>query len=295
MEKKLFLVANPKSGRARIKAELLQIVSVLTQGGYTVTVYPTSGPKDATRIIENLSGEYETVVCCGGDGTLNEVISGIIKNKNDYRLGYIPLGTLNEWSGGLHISKNITKAASDIITGKTMPLDIGYFDGSYFAYTASFGAFTSASYSAPQDIKNAIGQTAYVFEALKGLSSIKPVHLKFDIDGQIIEDDFLFGAVSNSLSMGGVIKLEESMVQFDDGYFEVVLIKNPLNIYEFQSIVDGIIKKDLNREQIYLLKAKNITVYGSEDTNWTLDGELGMGKPVLTIKNMNKAINFIIP
>ncbi len=295
MDKKLFLIANPKSGRARLKNELLKIVSILTEGGYSVTVHPTLSRGDATRVAAELPEEFETVVCCGGDGTLNEVITGILQSGKARRLGYIPLGTLNEWSGGLQISRNIASAAHDILNGETMALDIGKFGDKYFAYTASFGAFTAASYSAPQDVKNVLGQAAYVFEAMKELSSIKPYRLKLDIDGKILEDDFVFGAISNSLSMGGVIKLAPQNVAFDDGLFEIVLIKSPKSLPQLQTIIDGILKKELNNEQIYMTKAHKIEIYGSDDINWTLDGEMCPGAAHISVDNLNRAINFIIP
>ncbi len=296
-QKKLFLVANPKSGKARVKYELLQIVTVLSEAGYSVTVYPTKCRGDATNAVKALTDEYDTIVCCGGDGTLNEVISGIMHNplKKDFKLGYIPLGTLNEWSSGLNISRDIKKAANDVVNGRVMPLDIGRFDDSYFVYTASFGAFTSASYSAPQEVKNVLGQAAYFFEGIKILSAIKPIPLKFDIDGKTVEGNFLFGAVSNSLSMGGVIKLDPNKVEFDDGIFEVVLIDNPENLIEFQDIIDALIKKDFNRKRIQQYKASSIAVYGSENINWTLDGEMAQGQKEIKIENIHRAINFIIP
>ncbi len=296
-QKKLFLVANPKSGKARVKYELLQIVTVLSEAGYSVTVYPTKCRGDATNAVKALTDEYDTIVCCGGDGTLNEVISGIMHNplKKDFKLGYIPLGTLNEWSSGLNISRDIKKAANDVVTGRVMPLDIGRFDDSYFVYTASFGAFTSASYSAPQEVKNVLGQAAYFFEGIKSLSAIKPIPLKFDIDGETVEGNFLFGAVSNSLSMGGVIKLDPKKVEFDDGIFEIVLIDNPENLIEFQDIIDALIKRDFNRKRIQQYKASSITVYGSENINWTLDGEMAQGQKEIKIENIHRAINFIIP
>ena len=292
---KLFLVANPKSGRARVKTVLLTIVDILTRGGYSVTVYPPADRGDATKVLSELSNEYSTVVCCGGDGTLNEVITGIMQNKNDFKIGYIPLGTLNEWSSGLHISRDVKKAAADILTGSVTPLDIGMFGNSYFAYTASFGAFTSASYSAPQDVKNALGQTAYLLEGIKTLGNIKPTRLEFNIDGNVIRGDFLFGAISNSLSMGGIIKLDETAVSLNDGLFEVLLIENPDTLNEFNDILDALMKRDFNRKRIKMFKGKEITVKSRGATDWTLDGEHAVAEKLLTVKNINKAINFIIP
>lgn len=292
---KLFLVANPKSGRARVKTVLLTIVDILTRGGYSVTVYPTTERGDATRVLTKLGNEYSTVVCCGGDGTLNEVITGVMQNKNDYKIGYIPLGTLNEWSSSLKISRDVKVATADILTGSTVPLDIGMFGNSYFAYTASFGAFTSASYSAPQDVKNALGQGAYLLEGIKTLGNIKPTRLEFNIDGEIIRGDFLFGSISNSLSMGGIIKLDEAAVSLNDGLFEILLIENPDTLNEFNDILDALVKRDFNRKRIKMFKGREITVKSRNLLNWTLDGEHAVAEKTLTVRNITKAVNFIIP
>ena len=295
MNKNMFLIANPKSGRAKIKNELMPIVDIFTRAGFSVTVHPTAERGEATRVVSNLSDYYDTVVCCGGDGTLNEVINGLMQNKNRYKLGYIPSGTLNEWSSGLKISHVPKNAAKDIVNGQIKALDIGIFGNRYFSYTACFGAFTSASYSAPQNVKNAIGQSAYFFEGIKSLSLIKPSHLKFNIDGQEIEGNFIFGSISNSVSMGGVIKLNTDEIKLDDGLFEILLIENPDNLLQLQEIMDCIIRKQYKKSQIKFYKAKEVIVYGSDNTDWTLDGEYAKGTDIIEIKNVNKAIDFIVP
>ncbi len=295
MNKKMFLIANPKSGRAKIKNELMAIVDIFSRAGFSVTVYPTACSGDATTVTANLDEDYDTIVCCGGDGTLNEVINGLMQNKNRYKLGYIPSGTLNEWSSGLKISHIPKTAAQDIVDGKIQPLDIGLFGDRYFSYTACFGAFTSASYSAPQSVKNAIGQSAYFFEGIKSLSLIKPSYLKFKIGGKTIEGDYIFGSISNSVSMGGVIKLDISDIHLDDGLFEILLIENPDNLLELQEIIDCILRRKFDNKKIKFFKADSITVLGSRGTDWTLDGEHAIGTDKIEIKNINKAIDFIVP
>ncbi len=292
---KIFLIGNPKSGRARLKSDLFDIVNVLSGGGNTVTVYLTKKKGDAAVMTENLSDEYDTVICCGGDGTLNEVVSGMMKNKNRYKLGYIPLGTLNEWSSNLKISKKPRQAALDILKGETRSLDIGKFNDKYFVYTASFGAFTSASYSTPQNVKNLLGSTAYFFEGVKGITSIKPTHLKLTINNEEIEGDYIFGSISNSLSMGGIIKLDKNSVEFDDGLFEVLLIENPKNLAEFNAILDAIATKKFEKAQIKYFKTSSITMHSNSSVPWTLDGEYAKGTADTTIENINKAVDFILP
>ena len=296
MNKRLLLIVNPCSGRAKMRTELLRVVETLSSGGYTVTVYPTKTRGDATDYVSNLSeNEYERIVVCGGDGTLNEVITGLMKSELHITLGYIPSGTLNEWSSGLGIARSIPKAAEDINTGKKIQLDIGRFGDRYFSYTASFGAFTDASYSAPQDIKNVLGQAAYFFEGIKSLGNIKPVRLKFNTEEREIEGDFLFGAVSNSMSVGGIVKFDESAVKLNDGRFEVLLIRNPDNILKLQPIIDGILKRDFDREGIEFFTTESITVTGGDGLSWTLDGEYAEGKDEIVISNMHNAIELIVP
>lgn len=295
-EKKLLLIVNPCSGRAKMRTELLKVVEILSAADYSVTVYPTKDKGDATFKVSTLSeGEYDLIVVCGGDGTLNEVITGLMQAKIHCKLGYIPSGTLNEWSSGLNISRVIPTAAKDITTGKEVTLDIGKFGDKYFSYTASFGAFTSASYSAPQEIKNVLGQAAYVFEGVKSLGSIKPIHLKFICDDREIEGDFLFGAISNSMSVGGIVKFDDSVVKLNDGLFEVLLIRNPDNILKLQPLVDGILKKDLSKEGMEFFHTSKITVIGGEGVSWTLDGEYAEGKQEIEITNIHNAINLIVP
>ncbi len=293
---KLFLIANPCSGTLKLKNNLLEIIKTFSDAGYNVTVYTTKSRGDATRVVRELSEEYTTIICCGGDGTLNEVISGMMQNINRYRLGYIPAGTLNEWSSGLHISKNMVQAAKDIISGRVVPLDIGLFDKKYFTYTASFGAFTDASYSAPQEIKNVLGQAAYIIEGIKSISNIRPYTMTLSHDGEEITGDFLFGSVSNSLSVGGIIKLDETTVSLNDGMFEVLFIKKPETIAQLNQIVTCIVKRDFSNNNILFFRTKELSVHANRDIPWTLDGEQGFpSHDDFKIKNVHSAISFYIP
>lgn len=294
--KKLLLIVNPCSGKAKMRPALLGVVEIFTKADFDVTVYPTKEREDATRKVATLKSEdYDLIVVCGGDGTLNEVITGLMESEADIPIGYIPAGTLNEWSTGLGISKTIRQAAKDIVKGKEITLDIGKFGDKYFTYTASFGAFTSASYSANQDVKNVLGQAAYFFEGIKSLGTIKPIHLKFECDDREIEGDFLFGAISNSMSVGGIVKFDQAAVQLNDGLFEVLLIKNPANVLGFQTIIDGIVKHELNRENLEFFRTKKISVTSDGALDWTLDGEHGVSNDKIKIKNIHNAVCFIVP
>lgn len=293
---KVFLVGNPCSGTMKLKNNLLEIVRILSYAGYLVTVYPTKFRGDATQTIAELSDEYSIIICCGGDGTLNEVISGMMQNKNRYRLGYIPAGTLNEWSSSLHISRNILTAAKDIVDGRIIALDIGTFDGNYFTYTASFGAFTDASYSAPQEIKNVLGQAAYLLEGVKSLTNIKPYKMTFEHDNMVISGEFLFGAVTNSLSVGGIIKLDETQVKLNDGMFEVLLIRKPETVTQLNQILTSIMKKDFSNPCFEFFKTNKLSVKTETLFSWTLDGEQGTPKTnEYIIENIPSAISFYVP
>lgn len=296
MDKKLLLIVNPCSGKAKMKTELFKVVRILSDAGYAVTVYLTKARQDATRLIGTLEqDEFERIVVCGGDGTLNEVITGMMRSGLRCTLGYVPAGTLNEWSSGLHISRNIVQATKDIVSGEKIKLDIGQFDDGYFSYTASFGAFTSASYSAPQDMKNLLGQAAYFFEGIKSLGSIKPVQLRLTTEDRTVEGKYLFGAISNSLSVGGVVKYKEAMVKLNDGKFEIFLVKDPGNLLKFQPIIDGILKQDFNREDLEFFTAESVEITGGEGMAWTLDGEYRKGGEKVVIRNIHDAIELIVP
>lgn len=294
--KKVLIIVNPCSGKAKMRTELLNVVQTLTQADYEVTVYPTKAQGDATTRIEKVkNGEFDLIVVCGGDGTLNEVITGMMNTGVDCKIGYIPSGTLNEWSSGLNIPRKIDEAAKVIPNGKEIMLDIGKFGDRYFSYTASFGAFTSASYSAAQEVKNVLGQAAYVFEGVKSLAGLKPIHLKVVCDDREVEGDFIFGAISNSMSVGGIVKFDENSVKLNDGLFEVLLIRYPENILKLQPLIDGILKKDFNREGMEFFHTKKVTVLGGEGVSWTLDGEFAEGKDKIEIENIHNAIKLIVP
>lgn len=294
--KKMFLVVNPYSGTAKARTELLKIVRTFSDEGYDVTVYPTKARKDATEKVATLKkGEYDIITVCGGDGTLNETISGYMEAKIDCPIGYIPLGTLNEWSSSIGIAKNTSRAAKDILSGRQAIIDIGKFDDKYFTYTASFGAFTQASYSAPQEVKNVLGQVAYLFEGIKSVSAIKPIYMKLTCDDRVIEGDFLFGAVSNSMSVGGIVKFAENDVQLDDGEFEVLLIRNFDSILKLQNVLDGIVKRELDRDGLEFFRTKKLIVETKNPLSWTLDGEYAESKDRIVIENLKQAIPLIIP
>ena len=295
-QKNLLLIVNPCSGKGKMKTALFSVVDIFSKADYDVTVYTTRARSDATEKVKTIkNGEYDLMVVCGGDGTLNEVISGLMQTNNNCPIGYIPAGTLNEWSGGLGISRSIKKAATDIVNGREITLDIGRFSDNFFTYTASFGAFTDVSYSTSQKFKTVLGQAAYFLAGIKSVANIKAIELKLECDERKIEGKFLFGAISNSLSVGGIVKFDKSTVTLNDGLFEVLLIRKPKNLLKLKSVADGILKHDLNREGMEFFHTKSIKILNGEGLDWTLDGEHAVSHDITEIENIHNAVRFIIP
>ena len=295
-ERKLLIIVNPYSGKAKMTSNLMAVTRILSDRGFEVTVYPTKCAGDATVRASGIkNGEFDRVVVCGGDGTLNEVLTGLMRSNIDCKVGYIPAGTLNEWSLGLKIPRSIPEAAKVAAGDNEICLDIGRFSDRFFTYTASFGAFTETSYSTSQSAKNVLGQAAYFFAGIKNLGNIRPVHLRFESDEMTVEDKFIFGAVSNSFSVGGIVKFKENLVKLNDGLFEVILIKHPKNILQLQHALDGIIRKDYSRDEIVFFHTKSLKVTGGAGVAWTLDGEFAVGKEEIDIENIPSALRLVSP
>ena len=215
--KKMLFVMNPYSGMRRASRYLADIIALFNRAGYQVITHMTGSQGDAVGVVEQCAKDVDLVVCCGGDGTFNETISGIQRSGADVPVGYIPAGSTNDFAASLKLSTNIMQAARDIVDGEPVPYDVGKFGERYFSYVASFGAFTKASYATPQSIKNALGHTAYVLEGINELSQIRKEHVRMEIDGQVVEDDFIFGAISNSTTLGGILTLDALVVDMADG------------------------------------------------------------------------------
>ncbi len=294
---KIFLIGNPCSGKKKLKKNLLDIVTVFSNAGYDVTVYPTKSRGDATTVVQTISDEYKTVVCVGGDGTLNEVITGMMQTGKHFNLAYIPAGTLNEWSSSLNISRKIKDAARDVPSGKIITLDIGRFDDKYFTYTASFGAFTDASYATSQKVKNVLGHSAYILHGARSVAKIRAYPMTITHDGGTVEGKFLFGAVTNSFSCGGIIKYDDKQqIELNDGLFEVLLIRKPARGGRLRNIVAGILKKDFSNPAFEFFKTSKLKIEAKSGISWTLDGEEAVvDGETLEIENLHSAISFFVP
>ena len=291
--KKMLFVINPLAGTRKAGKCLPEILSVFNQAGYDVTVRITSDAGDCTRTVERLADQVELIVCCGGDGTFNEAVTGLMNCGLDVPLGYIPAGSTNDFATSMKLSTNVMQAARDIVEGQPIAYDIGKFGNRYFSYVASFGAFTRASYATPQSIKNALGHTAYVLEGITELSQIRKEHVRMELDGEVVEDDFIFGAISNSTSVGGVLNLDPSLVDMADGKLEVLLIRVPRDLVELAECIKAVQSQQYNCAVITFRSAKNIKIHSNPLMPWTLDGEREEGHIHVDVENVHLAIRLI--
>ena len=271
--KKLLLVVNPYSGQKKAAKLLPEIIAMFNRADYTVQVYITAGPGDATVEVARVCRDVDLVVCCGGDGTFNETLAGILESGLNTPIGYIPAGSTNDFASSLKLSSDILEATQDIILGTPVAYDAGKFGQRYFSYVASFGAFTRTSYATPQGIKNALGHTAYVLEGIQELSQIRKEHIKMIIDGEEVEDDFLFGAICNSTSIGGILTLDPDHVDMGDGLFEVMLVRMPHSLMELSECIRAVQSQDYNCEMITFRSAHHSVVEADPEMPWSLDGE----------------------
>ena len=291
--KKMLFIMNPYSGMRRASKYLADIIALFNQADYETVVHMTRGQGDAARIAKDRAKDMDLVVCCGGDGTFNETISGILDAGATVPVGYIPAGSTNDFATSLKLSGNVMQAAQDIIDGQPMPYDVGKFGHRYFSYVASFGAFTRASYTTPQSIKNALGHTAYVLEGINELSQIRNEHVRMEIDGQVVEDDFLFGAISNSTSVGGILTLSSDVVDLADGQMEILLVRAPRNLMEITECIQAVQSQKYSCSMITFRSARSVRVYANPFMPWTLDGEREEGHEQVDVVNLHHAIRIV--
>lgn len=298
--KKILFVFNPHSGRAQIKNHLLEIIDTFTKAGYTVTAYPTQSPNDGFDKIKNEAAEYDLVVLSGGDGTLNEGVRGMVTYPREERvpIGYIPAGTVNDFSVSLGIPKDMLQAANIAVGGKMFDCDICEFNGRAYNYVAAFGAFTDVPYETPQETKNIFGQAAYFFEGIKKLSGLQEYHAKVRYNDIEIEDDFVLGIIMNSKSIAGfAIKDETAIVHdiaLDDGLFEVVLVRMPPSLAQFQIVLADLLMGNMSGGGYITFKAPHVEFEFDEEVKWTLDGEFGGACKKAEINILNKAVTFAV-
>lgn len=291
--KKLLFVMNPHAGKQKANRLLPEIIDIFNRADYQVQTYMTAGRMDGAHAVERWAKDVDLVVCCGGDGTFNEAVNGIMASGADTPLGYIPAGSTNDFACSLKLPSNILTAARSIVEGTPHRLDIGLFDKRHFTYVASFGAFTKVSYSVSQSVKKALGHTAYLLGGIRELSHIHKSHVRLELDGNTLEDDFIFGAVSNSTSVGGILTLDPMVVDMTDGKFEVMLIRAPKKLSELGKCITALRKHTYNCEMISFCTASDIHITADADMDWTLDGEREPGHEQIHISNLHHAIQIM--
>ncbi len=293
--KKLLFIYNVHAGKGLIKRYVSDIVDLFSKSGYLVTAYSTQGKSDAARVAARLACGYDRVVCAGGDGTLNEVITGLMQLETRPVLGYIPTGTTNDFSRNMSLPRGVLRQAAVCLSGIPLPCDIGLFNGDPFVYVAAFGAFTDVSYDTPQNFKNFLGQLAYVLEGVGRISSIQDYALTVEHDGGTLEGDFIFGMVSNTVSVGGLKGLPAKEISLDDGLFEVLLIRMPVSAADLQAILRILaLRAETDDGPVIAFHSSYVKVTcRAEAMPWSLDGEYGGSPAVAEIRNCRHAVTIM--
>ena len=292
--RKLLLIINPVAGRNQAQADLFKMVRVFAEHDCEVTVYPTRGPQDCTRKVLADAGRFDLVVCCGGDGTLNEMVSGMMQREEPVPMGYIPLGSTNDFAASLHLPSQVEEAALRCVEGTAFHMDVGSLNDRYFNYIAAFGAFTEASSATPQQINNALGHLPYILECAKRLARLQPIHVPITADGETFQQDYLFGAVTNIVSLGGVLRLDPSRVLLDDGMYELLLVKNPQNPAEAQAMLSALMLQNYDGPLVRMLRASDILFESNHEISWTIDGEFGGSFSTTHILNNKNAVTLMV-
>ena len=292
--KRLLFVFNPCSGKAQIKNQLAEIVDTMVKAGYEVTIYPTQCAGDATEKIKSEAGSYDLIVCSGGDGTLDEVVTGMMHMENKKPLGYIPAGSTNDFASSLGIPKDMVAAAKTTVSGVPFACDIGKFNDDYFVYVAAFGLFTDVSYKTSQEWKNVLGHAAYILEGAKCLHDIPAYRMQVEYNNRCIQDEFIYGMISNSTSIGGFKGMTGKDVLLDDGLFEVTLIKKPRNPMELNEIIAALINLVDDKDMVYSFKTSEVKFTSVTEIPWTLDGEYGGSHKEVLVKNLKQTVSIMV-
>jgi len=291
--KKMLFILNPCAGTKKANKILVNILDIFNRADYSVNTYITAKQKDATKAVKRLGPGMDIIVCCGGDGTFNETITGVMESGLNIPIGYIPAGSTNDFANSLQLSIDPIDAAIQIAEGTAEALDLGQFGNRYFSYVASFGAFTKASYATPQGTKNALGHTAYMLGGIRELAQIRKIHATVELDGEILEDDYIFGAICNGTSVGGILTLDPQQVDMGDGVFEVLLAKSPRDLGEIAECISAIQKQQYNCRMLTFRSAKQVKIHTENRLDWTLDGEKASAHRDVSIINLHHAIRLI--
>lgn len=292
-QKKMLFIFNPHAGKSQIRGKLMDIVNLFTQAGYKIQIYATQGRGDATKAAAVYGRNVDCVAVSGGDGTLNETICGLMKLEKRPAVGYLPTGTTNDFAYTHRLSKNMITAAREIVEGVPEAVDIGRFNDRYFTYVAGFGAFTDVPYKTPQEMKAVLGHPAYILEGVKRLADLTPYRMRVEMEDEILEDEFLVGLISNSVRVAGIKGLQGKNVQTDDGYHEVLLVRNPKNPMDLQETLLALFQPESQSPHLYRAKVKKIRCVSEEPVDWVLDGEYGGAQTEVEIENVPRAIEIL--
>lgn len=293
-DRKLLFVFNPKSGKGLIKNHLLDIVDTMVKAGYETTLYTTQARGDATRKVREDGARFDRIVCSGGDGTLDEVVTGMREADLHMPLGYIPAGSTNDFARTLGIPSDMVKAAEIAVGDNLFPCDVGQFNDDTFIYIAGFGVFTEISYETPQELKNIFGHAAYILSAARSLAAIPSYLMQVEANGEVFQDRFIYGMVTNSVSVAGFKGLTGKDVLLDDGEFEVTLVKSPTNPIELNEIIAYLTGLIPETKMVYSFKTNDISIRSRSSVTWTLDGENGGEHWRVDIKNHHRKLNFVV-
>ncbi len=295
MEKRLLLVINPCAGQKKVNRFLPEIIRMVIEHGYECVTYVTGFSGDAAEYVARTAKQYDRIICAGGDGTLNETIMGATDAGADCAIGYIPCGTTNDYAVTIGLSNDVLQAARDALEGDAYLFDRGSFNGRHFTYTATCGAFAKTSYSTPQTAKNILGHFAYLLEGVKDLTTLRPIHMRVEADDCTVEGDFILCAVTNSLSVGGVLKLDRQIISLNDGKFEVMLIRSPAQPAQMAKILLALGSNDLPSEMIEFFPSAHLHITTDDEIVWTFDGERGDCGREFDIQNVCRSMRIILP
>lgn len=295
MYKKILLIVNPNAGKEGYRSSLCDILKVFCDAGCEPTVFFTKRSMHAAEIVTANCQNYDLIVCLGGDGTLSEVSAGVMMSAKKLPIGYIPLGTANDVARTLGISSKPVEAARSILSGSPFPFDIGKFGtDKFFTYIAAFGAFTEVSYATPSELKHSLGHMAYMLEAAKSLTKISGNHAIVEYDGGVIEDDFVFGAITNSTSVAGLFKLDQNSVNLSDGMFEILLIRKPKTLDDLNQILTEILLLNFTNENVFFLRSREVRIMFNSPVSFTRDGEDGGSHRDVFITNCHPGVEIIL-
>lgn len=293
-QRRLLMIVNPRAGKNKSRGPLFDAAAALSQAGYLISIHNTAAPGDAAEIAAREGGSYDLIVAVGGDGTLNEVVSGLAGFREPPLLGYLPRGSTNDFAASLRISGVPAEAAAAIARNVPRRLDAGLWNGRSFIYVASFGAFSRTSYAAPQAAKNALGHFAYILEGMKDLNTLRPYQIRLTADGEVLDGEYLFGAVCNSTSIGGLMKINPDRVVLDDGLFEMLLIPNPKTAADLQNLVHALLNQEYDSQGLVFRHVSGLHLETEEELPWSLDGEYAPSAPAVDIQNRRQALTMLL-